>query len=255
MPSWGVAISTLNRTSGFNECYNAYKRLSPANTPIFIVDDGSDVPVPGAHHRNNVPRGIAQAKNAGLRLLMDAGVDHLFLSDDDAFPNATNWWIPYIGSGRPHLIHQPTAERHCQHCAKRTRWIYWTPAGRWECSVCCADVRPAWEDDRFFSVAWAAGVLVYVTRQTVELVGGLRPEFGIWGSQDWEYSHRIMNALGLDYPFISPKNSAIHSVDAYKFGSHGGQMSAIPRTVRDAHRHRNWALFNELKGSTDFVPY
>ena len=249
----GVAITTLNRRSTFNTCLATYKQFTPAGIPIFVVDDGSDVPVPFAHHRNATPQGIAAAKNAGIRLLMDAGCQHLFLSDDDAYPSAPDWWRPYVESGRPHLIHQPTSNHRCPSCQNITRWVYWTQGSQWRCEH-DDHVKPLWEDDQFFAVDLAAGVLHYTTREAVDTVGGMRREFGIWGSQDWEWAWRIHSALHTNYPFISPKNSVIHCVDAY-YHSRTDPSSAVSADVRKEHADRNWKLFNTLKGSTDFVPY
>jgi hypothetical protein len=56
--------------------------------------------------RHETSLGIVASKNASLSALMDAGCEHLFLWDDDAWPIADNWHLPYIESPEPHLAYQ-----------------------------------------------------------------------------------------------------------------------------------------------------
>lgn len=257
--NFGVAITTLDRRRTFQQTLNAYKRLTPPDVPILVIDDGSDIPVPGAHHRNHKPTGVAAAKNDSLRLLMDTGVDHLFLSDDDVFPTSPDWWKPFIEAPWPHLIYQPREVRTCMTCKAQVLHVYHTRGGDWACTVCTEDVRPEWENDTYFAPHGAgenpnaAGVLLYVRRDVVDRVGGMRPEFGRWSCETWEWSCRIQNVIGKDalpYPFISPKASALYSVDANSYGP----RSSVPPRVRDEHRERNWQMFLNYRDSTDFVP-
>lgn len=250
-PTFGVAITTLNRRQQAVQTINEWKRYTPSDVPIFVVDDGSDVPFPDADHRNSTPQGVAAAKNASIALLMDAGCEYLFLADDDCHPDSDRWWELYIQSGYPHLLHQPREQRICQLCHTPQTHIYNTLKGCFDCTNCSTAVRPAWEDDAFFAPQWAAGVLYYMTRDTIDKVGGLRTEFGRWSSETWEYSYRIRNVLKTPYPFIAPKVDSIHAVDAYTTG----KRSSVSQQIRNEHSERNWKLFLRYRGSTDFVPY
>jgi glycosyltransferase involved in cell wall biosynthesis len=250
-PLFGVAITTLNRRQLFDQTMRAYRRHTPPDIPILVVDDGSEQPAPGAQHRNPTPQGIAAAKNASIALLMDAGVEHLFLSDDDVHPNAPDWWRPYTESRHPHLLHQPNTMQMCPICRTQRWHIYNTIEGRFDCTHCVADVAPLYQDHEVFAPKWAAGVVYYLHRDVVERVGGLREQFGRWSAETWEYSYRIHNALGTTYPFLALRDSRFHAVDAYATG----KRSCVPPEIRNAHRERNWRLFLEYRDSTDFVPY
>lgn len=248
--SFGVAVTTLNRRRLADHTLDAYRRHTPDDIPILVVDDGSNIPVANADHRNPTPRGVAAAKNQCIRLLMQTGVDRLLLSDDDVYPTADNWWEPFVDSPHPHLIFQPREQRRCRRHGD-TWHVYDTVKGRFACPRCIPVVAPLWSDDQYFAVEWGAGVLMSVTRDVVNRVGGLRPEFGRWSAETWEWSHRIANITGQTYPFLSPLHADLHAVDAYSTG----HRSAVSPRVRDEHRDRNWRLFQQHKDSTDFVPY
>jgi glycosyltransferase involved in cell wall biosynthesis len=65
---------------------------------VVVVDDGSKpaavVPDGVQLLRHETSLGIVASKNASLSALMDAGCEHLFLWDDDAWPIADNWHLP-----------------------------------------------------------------------------------------------------------------------------------------------------------------
>ena len=75
-----------------------------------MVDDGSKsaaVVSDGVQLlRHDESLGIVASKNASLAALMAAGCEHLFLWDDDTWPIADNWHLPYIESPEPHLAYQ-----------------------------------------------------------------------------------------------------------------------------------------------------
>lgn len=60
--------------------------------------------MPEATYRFEENVGIARHKNKCLELLADAGCEHLFLFDDDAYPLVEDWWRPYVDSPEPHLM-------------------------------------------------------------------------------------------------------------------------------------------------------
>jgi glycosyltransferase involved in cell wall biosynthesis len=82
----------------------------PAGALVVVIDDGSkpaaEVPDGVQLIRHETSLGIVASKNASLSALMDAGCEHLFLWDDDAWPIADNWHLPYIESPEPHLAYQ-----------------------------------------------------------------------------------------------------------------------------------------------------
>ncbi|MDU1563328.1 glycosyltransferase family 2 protein, partial [Enterobacter sp.] len=106
----GIAITTHNRSDVLKRTIEQHMKHLPAGALVVVIDDGSKpaAVVPGGvkliSHDESL--GIVASKNASLTTLMDAGCEHLFLWDDDAFPIADNWHLPYIESPEPHLAYQ-----------------------------------------------------------------------------------------------------------------------------------------------------
>ena len=106
----GVAITTHNRNDQLAKTIEKQLKHLPAGAVIFVVDDGSKIPVEVPQgvglYRLNTSQGIVAAKNKCLELLLGAGCDELFLFDDDAFPLRDGWHQPYIDSPEHHLAYQ-----------------------------------------------------------------------------------------------------------------------------------------------------
>src|SRR6478736_5331922 len=117
-PLVGVAISTTgdpHRIALLQQAALRWKTCLPYDAHMVVTVDGSEAdaeqvrtalgPWRGEVHRVGQPvslervradwprlstgdfrLGVATNKNTGLELLMNAGVDHLFLSDDDTWP-------------------------------------------------------------------------------------------------------------------------------------------------------------------------
>lgn len=203
----GIGITTHNRNDQLLETLAAIEILSPGAL-IVVVDDGSDKPVERADFRFDESVGIPKAKNKCLELLMDAGVEHLFLFDDDAYPIATDWWQPYVDSPEPHLMFQfldLTGERKLN------------------------DITVLHEDDRHVAYSGARGVMLYFHRSVIERVGGFDPIFGRGMYEHGDLSNRIHNA-GLTswrHADVAGSERLIYSLD---------QHEAIERSVPVADR-------------------
>lgn len=232
-PSVGIAITTRNRRDVFDKTLAEFQRLTPG-AAIVVVDDASDDPIPDAI-RFNENVGIARAKNAGIAALMDLGVEHLFLADDDTYPLVEDWWKPYVESPEPHLMYLFKD-------IDRRRYLTTPPT--------------VYEDGRHFALSHPRGCLLYVHRSVVETVGGLRPEFGIWGHEHVEYSTRIHTAGLTTHRFqdVVGSSKLIYSIDEH-YTEHPGFKRAVDPKVRQEHLARNEALFERYRGSADFVPY
>lgn len=106
----GIAISTHQRADVLKRALEQHMKHLPAGALVVVVDDGSIaaavVPDGVQLLRHSASLGIVAAKNASLSALMDAGCEHIFLWDDDAWPIAGNWHLPYIESPEPHLAYQ-----------------------------------------------------------------------------------------------------------------------------------------------------
>lgn len=171
--------------------------------------------------------GVAHTKNLGIAALMDAGCEHLFLADDDCWPIRAHWWTPYVRSTQPHLMH----------CWGRSRF------GGED------------QDAGVSHWSWPRGVLLYVTRDVVHRVGGMRIEFGRWGGEHAEWSKRIHNAGLTAHPFqdaLGCGRGVWHCEDYTR-----STPSSVPSRVRDHpdSTRRRHQLYDKHRGSTEFVGY
>lgn len=172
-PSIGVAITTHNRNEQLTDIISKWRKFTPDSIPIFVVDDASKIAVKEASFRfdNNV--GIATAKNKSIELLMDAGIQHLFLADDDVHPITEDWWKPYVDSSEPHMS------------ATFTHWKNGRAVG--DCEI-------TYDDGKLIGYSHARGMLIYTERHVIDTVGGMDTVFGKWGEEHIEWSDRIYHA-------------------------------------------------------------
>ncbi len=88
----GIAITTHNRPEVLKRAIEQHMKHLPYGALVVVIDDGSKpaaiVPEKVKIIRHEQSRGIVASKNASLAALMDAGCEHLFLWDDDAWPIA-----------------------------------------------------------------------------------------------------------------------------------------------------------------------
>lgn len=88
----GIAITTHNRANALSRALIQHLQFLPTGALVVVIDDGSKpaavVPDGVQLLRHETSLGIVASKNASLSALMDAGCEHLFLWDDDAWPIA-----------------------------------------------------------------------------------------------------------------------------------------------------------------------
>lgn len=236
--SFGVAVTTRNRPQICCDTIEAIDSYVPPEVPIIVVDDGS----PEAFGRglpldrfiivrNEEAQGIPAAKNRCIEELMKAGVDHLFLFDDDCRPVENDWWTPYLESPEHHL---------------QFSWTHFADG----CSVPKMQIVHRMSD--LVGYTWSMGCMLYVTRAAINRVGGMRPEFGMGMEEHAEWSQRIHNA-GLT-TFV---HQDIPNSDALLWS--GDKMQTVSRTIDFNMRaelvERNTALRERHRRSRDFVPY
>lgn len=210
----GVAISTHRRPKLLARCLANWAQ-DLGPADVLVVN----------HDRAG--SGVAATKNRGIAALMDAGCDDLFLVDDDCWPMpAPSWAAPYINHLQPHLMH----------CWGRSRAQ----------GVDVENGVEVW--------SWPRGVMLYVTRDVVERVGGMRLDFGRWGGEHAEWSRRIHNAGFTAHPFQSLANArGLWHCEDYTRAS----PSSVPDRIRnDPQRAKQrHALYEKFRGSTEFVEY
>lgn len=166
--------------------------------------------------------GIAATKNRGIATLMNAGIEHLFLVDDDMHPLTPDWWQPYVHDPLPHLMH----------CWGRTRLIN--------------------DDSHYTTWTHPRGVMLYTHRTIINTVGGMRTEFGRWGGEHAEWSRRIHNTGATPHPYMDLTQARhMWHCDDYTRST----PSTVTQAERAATKQQRDTLRNKYRHSTDYVPY
>jgi Glycosyl transferase family 2 len=218
----GVGITTRNRPDILATCLEHVRKHTPG-ARIVVVDDASDVPVPGADHRFAENAGIARAKNKCLELLADC--EHIFLFDDDCWPVADGWYEPYVNSAEPHLM-----------------YIFEVFHESANSSVQLKDTKVLYADSRHVAYSHPRGCMLYCDRRVLDVAGGMDAAFGMWGFEHGDWSNRI-HAFGLTtfrFPDVAGSSALIHSMDEYGADAH---LSTVDGTDRRACLKRNSALY------------
>ncbi len=215
----GIAISTHNRAGVLSQALEHQLRHLPAGALVVVVDDGSQPPavVPASVNliRHDKSLGIVASKNASLAALMDAGCAHLFLWDDDAWPIADGWWLPYIESPEPHLAYQ-----------------FLDLAGARKLN----DIAVLYRDDQHIAYTGQRGVMLYYHRSAIERVGGFDPIYGRGMYEHSDLALRIHNAGLTSWAFADVVGSEklIHSLDEHELVER-----SVPRPDREEQVKRN----------------
>lgn len=100
-----IAISTRNREEAYFKCLKEHLLLGIEGCQIFVVDDQSEPKYCMSDHRFDERQGISVVKNKCIQICYESGADHMFLFDDDTYPIADNWWLPYVESGLEHAMY------------------------------------------------------------------------------------------------------------------------------------------------------
>lgn len=233
----GIAISTHNRADVLSRALTQHMKFLPAGALVVVVDDGSKpaavVPAGVQLVRQETSLGIVASKNASLTALMDAGCEHLFLWDDDAWPIADDWHLPYIESPETHLAYQ-----------------FLDLAGPRKLN----DLAVLYRDDEHVVYTGQRGVMLYYHRSAIERVGGFDWIYGRGMYEHSDLALRIHNA-GLTtwaYADVTGSDKLIHSLD-----EHEAVDRSVPTADRKALVERNVKIHNERRdtGYTGYVEY
>lgn len=265
----GVAISSTGERLEFLEtCVTAWRKVLPLGSVLVVTVDGDDEACDRAYEAYDPSRfgnlyqigqpteqwyspfgtrdgriGVAANKNTGIELLMTAGVDHLFLSDDDTWPTHEKALGLHTG---------PQMPPHSMVCWGRNRL---TEAKR-------AAGYATW--------SWPRGVMMYAHRSVIERVGGMVEAFGPGGHEHVEWSNRIFAANLTPAQYVSPLEYAHnvgHGANVYwncedmpKRGEPFGLARARKRRITTVRRTPDdWPqiekIMEEQVGDSGFVPY
>ncbi|HID9374756.1 TPA: glycosyltransferase family 2 protein [Enterobacter cloacae] len=235
--SIGIAITTHNRPEVLKLAIEQHMKHLPSGALVVVVDDGSK---PAAVVPDNVKLvrldpsgGIVASKNASITMLMDAGCEHFFLWDDDAWPIADNWHLPYIESPEPHLAYQ-----------------FLDLAGPRKIN----DMTVLYRDGKHIAYTGQRGVMLYYHRSAIDKVGGFDPVYGRGMYEHPDLALRIHNAGLTSWAFADVVGSEklIHSMDEYEEGAR-----SIPRPEREALDKKNAVIYGQRRdaGYTGYAEY
>lgn len=259
----GVAISTTGDEHRFDllrRCVVGWHVNLPCEASLFVTVDGDDAAVARValavkewtggvyqvgHNLNTVgtplviPRdgrlGVAVNKNTGLELLMNVGVEHLFLSDDDAWPINPFAADCHTNGYEPHSMVNWGGHR-----LKQDVWD------------------------------WPRGAVLYARRDVVLRVGGMVEAFGPGGHEHVEWSRRIhqhgLTPALYPSPLVYSDQGGLgarqfwHAEDMPRPGERRANLVSRRRGLTSVRRQPgDWAhiekILAEMDGKTDFVPY
>lgn len=233
----GIAITTHNRPEVLQRAIEQHMKHIPSGALVVVIDDGSKpaavVPDNVKLIRHEQSCGIVASKNASLTALVDAGCEHLFLWDDDAWPIADNWHLPYIESPEPHLAYQ-----------------FLDLAGRNKLN----DMAVLYRDDKHIAYTGQRGVMLYFHRSAIEKVGGFDTVYGRGMYEHPDLALRIYNAGLSTWAFADVVGSEklIHSMDEYE-----EVARSIPRPERESLAKTNARIYSARRdsGYSGYAPY
>ncbi len=233
----GIVISTHNRPEVLSKAIEQHRKHLPPGAIVFVVDDGSSpaaaVPEGIQVIRHPTSQGIVATKNRSLEALIDAGCEHLFLWDDDAWPIADGWHLPYIASPEPHLAYQ-----------------FLDLAGPRKLN----DLAVLYRDDKHVAYTGQRGVMLYYHRSAIEKVGGFDPAYGRGMYEHSDLALRIHNAGLTTWAFadVAGSDQLIYSLD-----EHEAVERSVARPDREQQVKNNVRIHNERRdaGYTGYAEF
>lgn len=223
----GVAISTCRRPreQTLDLALAAWERFLPDNAALTVID--ADTLRPDGQRA-----GTAEAKNASIASLIDAGARHLFLCDDDVWPVIPLWWRGYVAATEPHLSLSWGRARRLQRIGPYTTW------------------------------RWPRGVVLYAEARVIDKVGGMRTGFDqTGGGEHIEWSRRIHNAGLTRWPFadLTSARRWWHAEDWGRPGEPGHRLAVRREENTTVHREptkeARYALYDAYRDTSDYVPF
>lgn len=167
-----ICITTRNRPESFALVLYRIKQHTNCEYQLVIVDDASEIPYCDATCRFETRSGIPAVKNKCLEL---AKYDNIFLFDDDTYPIADEWHLPYINSGKEHLCFTFLT------AFKRKEGFKYHNLGN--------------------------GCMLYVTRKCIDTIGGFDWNYGLGKYEHVDFSRRIYNSGLTESVFMDVEGS------------------------------------------------
>lgn len=212
VPSFGVAITTRNRPEQLERTLEEWKKYTPDNIPIIVIDDASNKPNPHATFTFADNVGVAAVKNKSIELLQQLGVQHMFLSDDDFYPTQTGWWIDYINHTEPHLM-----------------YLFYD----FSKAPLMNTNSVIYKDNNIVAYGDSRGCMLYLdAHKVLPEVGGMDEVYGRWGYEHSDWSERIWRAGLTSFPYQDHPTSS----DFFKSLDEDHEIErSVPLAERKAH--------------------
>lgn len=225
----GVAITTHNRPEVLAKGLAEQRKYLPDGAILVVVDDASDTPTSGATFTFPHNAGIAAAKNKCIELLMSQGCTHFFLFDDDTWPKAPGWELPYINSGEKHLSFTFPTLANGKHNGRKLLG----------------------KRGKISEYGSPCGCMLYFTREVVDKIGGMDVGFVQWGMEHVDFSRRAFLAGLTSRPYLDVSRSGelLYSMDREQEAK-----GSTPKNIRTqvlAHNRKRM----ELSTGSRFIPY
>lgn len=162
----GVSCITFNRPAHLEWWTKQVAETSPSDAVFHIANDSKE------------RKGVSYRSNECLRELYNAGCDYMFLFNDDCAPIKKGWCEFFIeaskASGQHHFM-----------------YLKATPGVR--CIAGHFDNTGNWKG-YINTYSACNGVMMFLTREVIEKVGGFSPNFGLYGFEHANYTNRIHRA-------------------------------------------------------------
>lgn len=212
-----ICITTRNRAASFYKAVEQIEKHTKCDYQLVVVDDCSNVPYFDASYRFSERAGIPAAKNKCLEL---AKYDHIFLFDDDTYPIADDWYLPYINSGKEHL---------------------------------CYSFLPYFKAKNGFKYhTLGNGCMLYVTRKCIDTIGGFDWNYGLGKYEHVDFSRRIFNSGLTESIFMDVENSSnlLYCMDQKKEIQRSFTSREMTSLLSSGAKR-----FAQNRKSKEFIPY
>lgn len=212
-----ICVTTRNRPDSFKLVIDKIKQHTHVMYQLIIVDDASGIPYCNATYRFENRVGIPAVKNKCLEL---AKYDHIFLFDDDTYPIADGWYLPYINSGKEHLC-----------------FTFLTAFKRKE-------------GFKYFTLG--NGCMLYVTRKCTDTIGGFDWNYGLGKYEHVDFSRRIHNAGLTESVFMDIENSSelLYCMDQKKEIQRSFTPLEMRTLLKSGEKH-----FQKSRKSKEYISY
>jgi len=243
----GVGITTKNRSHILEKTLSNIKHhTTHEKLKIVLVDDNSN-----EYHKiknfelckkynidyyfNNKNLGIAKSKNRCIEYIDDT--DFLFLYDDDCYPVKDYWWEPFI------TAYQEYGNEHFSLSFDKNK------DGRPNGNNIINEINNKKNDISLESFSNPCGILLFLTKNVLEKIGGFDNRYDLYGKEHVGYSLRCYNMGLTKSKFLSVKNTLKYF---YSYDYENQLSSVLSYNEKEKSRKKNNIIFNDEKVSYNY---